>query len=179
MALQKLDDKYASNASKALGGGKSMVNLDKPFPDNHHTKESTPSRTDRTNSKSAQQTLTSRLASSRSGLAQKQHQQYQNDQHLKSLLNFESKLEKDLQGTTASLIAHLKSHSLLSSQNIPLMLPIENHLHECLQKTKTSEIPENKNYFAMSLKLFFRSLTEDELEFMCHNYVHNWINAEL
>jgi len=31
----------------------------------------------------------------------------------------------------------------------------------------------------MSLKLFFMSLTEDELEFMCHNYVHNWINEEL
>ena len=156
-----------------------MTNFDKPFTDNQHTKETSSSRKTKSNSKSARQTLTSRLASSRSALAQKQHQQYQNDQNLKSLLNFESKLEKDLQGTTASLIAHMKSHSLLSSQNIPLMLPIENHLQECLQKMKTSEIPENKNYFAMSLKLFFMSLTEDELEFMCHNYVHNWINEEL
>jgi|DEB0MinimDraft_12_1074336.scaffolds.fasta_scaffold66968_2 hypothetical protein len=31
----------------------------------------------------------------------------------------------------------------------------------------------------MSLKLFFMSLTEDELEFVCHNYIHNWINIEL
>ena len=31
----------------------------------------------------------------------------------------------------------------------------------------------------MSLKFFFMSLTEDELEFICHHYVHNWINEEL
>lgn len=44
---------------------------------------------------------------------------------------------------------------------------------------KLNDIPENKNYFAMSLKWFFMTLNEDELEFMCHNYVHNWINEEL
>jgi hypothetical protein len=32
----------------------------------------------------------------------------------KSLLNFESKLDKDLQDTTQSLINHMKNHSLLS-----------------------------------------------------------------
>jgi hypothetical protein len=31
----------------------------------------------------------------------------------------------------------------------------------------------------MSLKLFFKSLSDDQLEFMCHHYVHNWINEEL
>lgn len=31
----------------------------------------------------------------------------------------------------------------------------------------------------MSLKLFFQSLDEDQLEIMCHNYIHNWINSEL
>ena len=31
----------------------------------------------------------------------------------------------------------------------------------------------------MSLKTFFLSLSEDELELMCHNYVHNWINEHL
>ena len=59
------------------------------------------------------------------------------------------------------------------------MMPIESHLFDCLEKTKTSDIGPNKNYFAMSLKLFFMTLTEDELELMCHNYVHNWINEEL
>ena len=44
---------------------------------------------------------------------------------------------------------------------------------------QTLKIPENKNYFAMSLKMFFMSLTEDELEFVCHSYIHNWINIEL
>jgi len=29
------------------------------------------------------------------------------------------------------------------------------------------------------LKMFFMSLTEDELEFVCHSYIHNWINLEL
>ena len=50
---------------------------------------------------------------------------------------------------------------------------------QCLEKMKTTKIAENKNYFAMSLKMFFMSLTEDELEFLCHNYVHSWINDEL
>ena len=62
---------------------------------------------------------------------------------------------------------------------IPLMQPIENCLRECFEKMRQTDLPPNKNYFAMSLKLFFMSLTEDELEFMCHNYVHNWINEEL
>ena len=59
------------------------------------------------------------------------------------------------------------------------MKPIENCLVQCFEKVKKSHVDENKNYFAMSLKMFFMSLTEDELEFMCHNYVHNWINLEL
>ena len=42
-----------------------------------------------------------------------------------SLLNFESKLEKDLQDTTQALVNQLKNHSLLSKQNIKLMDPIE------------------------------------------------------
>ena len=70
----------------------------------------------------------------------------------------------------------MKSHSLLSSINIPMMQPIEDCLRACFDKMKTIPVGKNKNYFAMSLKLFFMSLTEDELEFMCHNYVHNWIN---
>jgi len=60
-----------------------------------------------------------------------------------------------------------------------LMAPIEQCLHDCFQKVKQTVLPPNKNYFAMSLKLFFMSLTEDELEFICHHYVHNWINEEL
>jgi len=44
---------------------------------------------------------------------------------------------------------------------------------------KHTHVDKSKNYFAMSLKMFFMSLTEDELEFVCHNYVHNWINLEL
>jgi len=59
------------------------------------------------------------------------------------------------------------------------MKPIENRLMDSFKQMKKETIPANKNYFAMSLKLFFQSLTEDELEFMCHNYVHNWINEEL
>jgi hypothetical protein len=31
----------------------------------------------------------------------------------------------------------------------------------------------------MSLKSFFQNLSDDQLEFMCHHYVHNWINEEL
>jgi hypothetical protein len=73
----------------------------------------------------------------------------------------------------------MKNHSLLSAANLPLMAPIENILIQSLDKMKRTSIPENKNYFAMSLKLFFMSLSEDELEFVCHNYVHNWINIEL
>lgn len=60
-----------------------------------------------------------------------------------------------------------------------MMKPIENCLKECFIKMQSLNIPENKNYFAMSLKMFFMSLTEDELEFVCHHYIHNWINIEL
>ena len=31
----------------------------------------------------------------------------------------------------------------------------------------------------MSLKKFFLDLSEDQLELICHNYVHNWIDQEL
>jgi hypothetical protein len=44
---------------------------------------------------------------------------------------------------------------------------------------RKQDIPENKNFFAMSLKMFFLNLSSDELEYICHNYVHNWINEEL
>jgi hypothetical protein len=37
---------------------------------------------------------------------------------MRGLLNFESKLEKDLAETTNSLINHMKSHNLLSSQKL-------------------------------------------------------------
>lgn len=73
----------------------------------------------------------------------------------------------------------MKNHSLLSNESIPLMQPIENRLLNSFDRMKKEFIPTNKNYFAMSLKAFFQSLSEDELEFLCHNYVHNWINEEL
>lgn len=44
---------------------------------------------------------------------------------------------------------------------------------------KKESIDPSKNYFAMSLKLFFKTMTEDQLEIVCHNYIHNWINQEL
>ena len=67
----------------------------------------------------------------------------------------------------------------MSNESIPLMQPIENRLLSSFDHMKKEFIPTNKNYFAMSLKLFFQRLSEDELEFLCHNYVHNWINEEL
>ena len=88
-------------------------------------------------------------------------------------------MNNDLLDTTASLIKHLKDHSILGNDSIPLMKPIEQCLRDCLEKMKKLKIPESKNYFAMSLKMFFMSITEDELEFVCHNYIHNWINIEL
>jgi hypothetical protein len=115
----------------------------------------------------------------RSSITSKQHNLFASTQSQKALLNFESKLQNDLNSTTSSLIEHLKSHSILSDENLPLMKPIENCLKDCFTKMQILKIPENKNYFAMSLKMFFMSLTEDELEFVCHNYVHNWINLEL
>ena len=59
------------------------------------------------------------------------------------------------------------------------MEPVEEILMESFIKMRQNHIPKNKNYFAMSLKLFFKSLSDDQLEFMCHHYVHNWINEEL
>jgi hypothetical protein len=58
------------------------------------------------------------------------HTAQQNSMHSEnvekqSLLNFESKLEKDLQDTTQSLINQLKNHSLLSKQDIKMMDPVE------------------------------------------------------
>lgn len=59
------------------------------------------------------------------------------------------------------------------------MKPIEKHLHQCFEEMKKQHVDESKNYFAMSLKLFFSTLSEDQLEIVCHNYIHNWINQEL
>lgn len=115
----------------------------------------------------------------RANLIGQKHHAYQNQQSVNNLLNFESKLEKDLQDTTASLMNRMKGHSLLSNESIPLMQPIEDRLQSSFDRMKKEFIPTNKNYFAMSLKVFFQSLKEDELEFLCHNYVHNWINEEL
>lgn len=77
------------------------------------------------------------------------------------MLNFESKLEKDLQDTTQSLINKLKTHSLLSNQNIKLMEPVEEVLHDSFAKMRHTKLPANKNYFAMSLKDFFKNLSDD------------------
>ena len=73
----------------------------------------------------------------------------------------------------------MKGHNLLSNHNIPLMQSIEDCLRDSFERMKYKDIADNKSYFAMSLKQFFMSMTEEELEFMCHNYVHNWINEEL
>ena len=115
----------------------------------------------------------------RSTITSQRNSQFLFSQNKQNLFNFESRLQSDLQTTTSSLINHMRDHSLLSNQNIPLMQPIENCLKDCFAKMQSLKIPENKNYFALSLKMFFMSLTEDELEFVCHNYVHNWINMEL
>jgi hypothetical protein len=56
------------------------------------------------------------------------------------------------------------------------MKPIEKHLMQCFDEMKRSHIDESKNYFAMSLKMFISTMTEDQLEIVCHNYIHNWIN---
>ena len=87
--------------------------------------------------------------------------QFQTQQAVNNLLNFENKLEKDLQVTTASLIKRMKDHALLRreedhSDSAALLVPsFENKLIECLAKMKKEFIPANKNYYAMSLKLFF------------------------
>jgi hypothetical protein len=31
----------------------------------------------------------------------------------------------------------------------------------------------------MSLKMFLQTISDDQLEIVCHNYIHNWINQEL
>ena len=77
------------------------------------------------------------------------------------------------------LVSHMRNHALLSREPITLMQPIEACLFDSFKRMKQQVIPKNKNYFAMSLKLFFMSLNEEELEFVCHNYIHNWINEEL
>ena len=41
------------------------------------------------------------------------------------------------------------------------------------------DLPDTKNFYAMALKRFFQNLGDNELELLCHNYVHNWINQEL
>lgn len=51
-------------------------------------------------------------------------------------MNFESRLDKDLQSTTAQMIDHMKSHSLLSKENVDLMLPLESAMKESFEKTK-------------------------------------------
>lgn len=78
------------------------------------------------------------------------------------MLNFENKLEKDLQATTGSLIKRMKDHALLRREDdaadpaASLVVPsFESKLIDCLAKVKKEFIPNNKNYYAMSLKLFF------------------------
>ena len=60
---------------------------------------------------------------------------------------------------------------------VNLMKPLELHLQQCFERTKEEieSLDQNKNYFAMSLKLYFIELAtqhDDLLELMCHNYVH-------
>jgi len=49
-------------------------------------------------------------------------------------------------------------------------------------KEDIDSLAHNKNYFAMSLKLFFVELgthNQDLLELMCHNYIHSWVNKDI
>jgi predicted metalloprotease with PDZ domain len=49
-------------------------------------------------------------------------------------------------------------------------------------KDDIDSLSHNKNYFAMSLKLFFVELgthNQDLLELMCHNYIHSWVNKDI
>jgi hypothetical protein len=91
----------------------------------------------------------------------------------------------------------MKEHGLLADINfsvkepdqrkqtfVNLMRPLELHLQQCFEKTKEEieTLEQNKNYFAMSLKMYFMELAtehEDLLELMCHNYVHQWVNKEV
>lgn len=108
------------------------------------------------NNNSALQDRSGRSGSNnRSQTRNKTKIQYQGMQKMKSMLNFESKLEKDLSETTSALVGHMKKHSILSQNNITLMKPIEKLLLGCFDQMKRTQIEESKNYFAMSLKLFF------------------------
>ena len=101
----------------------------------------------------------------------------------------EKKLQQDLNNAQQSLINELQEHGLLLKPTqephalSQLMNPINDHLQECFEKTRTriDRMGENKNYFAMSLKAFFIKLSTkhpDLLELMCHNYVHQWVNKD-
>lgn len=61
------------------------------------------------------------------------------------------------------------------------MQPLEHNLQSCFNEMrfKIESMENNKNYFAMSLKMFFIELSTefpDLLELMCHNYVHKWVS---
>ena len=58
---------------------------------------------------------------------------------------------------------------------------IESHLQSCMDATVKDmvKLNENFNYFAMSLKKFFILMSTSYphlLEFICHNFVHQWVN---
>ena len=64
------------------------------------------------------------------------------------------------------------------------MKPLETHLQHSFDKMRDDidGLAHNKNYFAMSLKLFFVELgtnNQDLLELMCHNYIHSWVNKDI
>lgn len=73
---------------------------------------------------------------SKSATRQRTKIEYQGMQKMKSMLNFESKLEKDLSETTNALVGHLKKHSILSQSNITLMKPIEKQMMNCFDEMK-------------------------------------------
>jgi hypothetical protein len=73
----------------------------------------------------------------------------------------------------------MKCHSLLSKENVDLMEPLEYAMRESFDRTRSQKLPPNKNYFAVSMKNFLLSLSEDELDLLCHNYIHNWIAEHL
>ena len=53
------------------------------------------------------------------------HDYFKSQDSFRQLLNFESRLEKDLNKTTKELVEHMKSHSLLSKENLTIMAPLE------------------------------------------------------
>ena len=73
----------------------------------------------------------------------------------------------------------MKAQSLLSKEDLHIMKPLENQLQLAFEDTKKRNVPLNKNFFAMSLKHFFQNLSEEQMELMCHNYIHSWINDHL